>query len=197
MCLTTFTNSLRRSSVSGGKVRRIEMPSLLGLSPRSDCWMAFSMAPIDALVVGRDQRAAGLGHREAGELLQRHLGAVVVDRELLDEGRGGPAGADRWRTRPGCGRRPCAIFSVASSRTTSVISVSSPRWYSVVPSAARGAHRRTGGRTGRRRDCPVVARGSPTVSGPGCRRLPSSSDDVALAHQVEHHDRAGRCPCRA
>src|SRR5439155_1519629 len=47
MCLTIFTYSLRRSAVSGGNDRRMTLPSLLGLSPRSECWMAFSMALID------------------------------------------------------------------------------------------------------------------------------------------------------
>ena len=42
----------RRSSVSGGKLRRMECPSLLGFSPRSECWIAFSMAPIGALSYG-------------------------------------------------------------------------------------------------------------------------------------------------
>ena len=44
LCLTTFTISLRRSSVRGGNTRRITWPSLPGLIPRSDCWIAFSMA---------------------------------------------------------------------------------------------------------------------------------------------------------
>src|SRR5205814_864541 len=34
------------------------------------------------------------GYREAGELLERNLGAVVVDLQLVDERGSGPAGAD-------------------------------------------------------------------------------------------------------
>jgi hypothetical protein len=45
MCLTTFTYSLRRSSVSGGKFSRITTPSLFGDTPRSLSRIAFSMAP--------------------------------------------------------------------------------------------------------------------------------------------------------
>ena len=39
-----FTSSLRRSSVSWGKDRRMHLPSFWGLMPRSDSRMAFSMA---------------------------------------------------------------------------------------------------------------------------------------------------------
>ena len=56
--------------------------------------MAFSMAPSEPLSYGLIDEHAGLGHLEAGELLERHLAAVVVDHELLDEGGRGPAGAD-------------------------------------------------------------------------------------------------------
>src|SRR3954469_2828199 len=44
---TTFTSSLRRSSLSSGIARRISRPSLLGVSPTSDSMIAFSMALID------------------------------------------------------------------------------------------------------------------------------------------------------
>src|SRR5213076_967931 len=47
-----------------------------------------------ALVVGRDDEHPRLGNGEARKLLQRHLGAVVVDPELLDERGRGPTGAD-------------------------------------------------------------------------------------------------------
>src|SRR2546425_984627 len=40
----TFTSSLRRSSVSGGRGMRIRLPSLEGVRPRSDARMAFSTA---------------------------------------------------------------------------------------------------------------------------------------------------------
>ena len=39
-------SSLRRSSVSGGKLSRITVPSLHGVIPRSLDMMAFSIAPI-------------------------------------------------------------------------------------------------------------------------------------------------------
>lgn len=41
---TPLISSLRRSSVSGGKFRRICLPSFCGLMPRSETWIAFSMA---------------------------------------------------------------------------------------------------------------------------------------------------------
>ena len=41
---TTFTSSLRRSSVRVGTASRMTLPSLLGVIPRSDFRMAFSMA---------------------------------------------------------------------------------------------------------------------------------------------------------
>ena len=41
---TPLISSLRRSSVSGGKFRRISLPSFCGLMPRSDTWIAFSIA---------------------------------------------------------------------------------------------------------------------------------------------------------
>ena len=42
----TLASSLRRSWVSSGKMRRMTLPSLAGLMPRSDFWMAFSTAGI-------------------------------------------------------------------------------------------------------------------------------------------------------
>ncbi len=58
---TRFTISLRRSSVSGGKDRRMTTPSLAGLSPRSLLRMAFSMAERFALSNGlmMSMRASG------------------------------------------------------------------------------------------------------------------------------------------
>ncbi len=49
---TSLTRSRRRSSVSAGMGRRMTLPSLLGLSPRSDSMMAFSTAFIDDLSYG-------------------------------------------------------------------------------------------------------------------------------------------------
>ena len=42
-----FTYSLRRSSVSCGIGRRMSLPSLDGVSPRSDSWIDFSIAFIE------------------------------------------------------------------------------------------------------------------------------------------------------
>ena len=47
MWRTTFTSSLRRSSVSCGIGRRMSLPSFDGCSPRSDSWIAFSIALIE------------------------------------------------------------------------------------------------------------------------------------------------------
>ena len=44
---TTLTSCLRRSSVSSGMVRRISLPSLDGVSPRSEFMIAFSIALIE------------------------------------------------------------------------------------------------------------------------------------------------------
>jgi hypothetical protein len=55
--------------------------------------MAFSIAPIAPLSYGLMISCAGLGHLEPRQLLERHLGAVVVDHQLLDQRRGRPAGA--------------------------------------------------------------------------------------------------------
>ena len=47
-----------------------------------------------ALVVGGDHQQAGLGDAEPGHLAELGLGAVVVDLQVLHQGRGGPAGPD-------------------------------------------------------------------------------------------------------
>ena len=46
---TSFTRSLRRSSVSAGMGSLMTVPSLLGLRPRSDSMIAFSMLLIAVL----------------------------------------------------------------------------------------------------------------------------------------------------
>ena len=46
---TTLTSSLRRSSVSSGIWRRMTLPSLDGVRPRSDSMTAFSIVLIDDL----------------------------------------------------------------------------------------------------------------------------------------------------
>ena len=45
MFFVTFTRSFRRSSVSGGMLIRITLPSLFGLTDSSDFWIAFSISP--------------------------------------------------------------------------------------------------------------------------------------------------------
>ena len=47
-----FTYSRRRSSVSTGMTQRMMLPSLLGLTPRSATWIAFSIACIEPLSNG-------------------------------------------------------------------------------------------------------------------------------------------------
>ena len=54
-----LTSSLRRSSVSWGKARRMHLPSFWGLMPRSDSWMAFSMRLQGRSVPGLDDQRAG------------------------------------------------------------------------------------------------------------------------------------------
>ena len=71
MCLTTFTSSLRRSAVSGGKLRRIAWPSLRRVEAEVGLLDRLLDGPDRRLVVRRDEQLAGLGDREAGELLQR------------------------------------------------------------------------------------------------------------------------------
>jgi hypothetical protein len=73
------------------------------------------------LVERGDQQLAGLGYLEAGDLLHRHLLAVGLDGQALDQ-----AGVARpVRIEPnscGCGAPPRCIFSFASSSTSSMIS---------------------------------------------------------------------------
>ncbi len=61
-----------------------------------------------ALVVGRDREHPGLGHPEAGDLLQRHLAAVGVDLQLLDQRRRRATRFAPRRTPTGGARPPCA-----------------------------------------------------------------------------------------
>ena len=80
------------------------MPSLLGDTPRSLSRMAFSIASSESRSCGLDQQLPRPREPEIdGELLQRHLRAVVVDRDALDERRGGPPGAHRGELRLGVG----------------------------------------------------------------------------------------------
>ena len=95
MCLTILTNSLRRSSVSGGKLRRM-IDAVVG---RADAQVAVADGLLDrakrAAIVRLDDQLPGLGHLEAGQLLHRHHRAVVVDHQLLDQRRRCPTGAHR------------------------------------------------------------------------------------------------------
>ncbi len=59
--LTTRMRSLRRSSVRGGKDRRMTLPSLLGVSPRSEVWMPRSIAEIAPLSKGWITSSRGSG----------------------------------------------------------------------------------------------------------------------------------------
>ena len=54
-----------------------------------------------ALVEGRHDEQTWLGHREVRELLQGRVGAVVLDHQVLDNGRGRSAGANRGELGPG------------------------------------------------------------------------------------------------
>ena len=91
---TTLTRSLRRSSVSGGMFSRTTVPSTFGTSPMSLFWIAFSIAPRTLRSHGWMTIWCGFGNADPGQLVERRLGPVVVDREALDEGRRGAAGPD-------------------------------------------------------------------------------------------------------
>ena len=58
---TTLTSSFRRSSVGGGITRRRTSPSLCGLRPRSDFWMAFCTFPTMLLSQGWISRSLASG----------------------------------------------------------------------------------------------------------------------------------------
>ena len=60
-CLTTLTSSLRRCSVGIGKDSRITVPSFEGVMPRSEPWIAFSMAPSELLSYGETTRSRASG----------------------------------------------------------------------------------------------------------------------------------------
>ena len=57
----TLVRSRRRSSVSGGNDRRITFPSLVGVRPRSDAMMAFSIADMAVRSKGCTTRSLGSG----------------------------------------------------------------------------------------------------------------------------------------
>ena len=82
-----FTNSLRRSSVSGGSGMRTRSPSTCGLSPRSLSRMAFSTALTWRLVPRLDREEARLGHVDVRHLRERRRRPVVVDLDAVEQAR--------------------------------------------------------------------------------------------------------------
>ena len=118
---------LARSSVSGGKLRRITTPSLFGLTRRGRCRGSPSRwRQSEPRSWGLTTSCAGLGHLERGELLQRNLRAVVVDEQLLDQRRRRPDRCARWRTAFCTCSTALSILSMASSRVSSVTTDSVP-----------------------------------------------------------------------
>ncbi len=73
---------------------RTTVPSLLGVMPTSLFWMAFSIAPRTPRSQGWIDDRGRLGHADAGQLVQRRQGAVIVHLDTLDEGGRGAPGAD-------------------------------------------------------------------------------------------------------
>ena len=90
---TTLTSSLRRSSVSCGIGRRMSLPSFDGVRPRSDSWIARSIALHRARVVRLHGEQARLGHVDRRELVERRRRAVVVDLDAVEQRRRGAPGA--------------------------------------------------------------------------------------------------------
>ena len=73
---------------------RMIFPSFIGLRPRSDALMAFSMSPIEPLSNGVTTMQPRLRSIDRGELIQVRLGAVVVDRDPVEKAGLCAAGAD-------------------------------------------------------------------------------------------------------
>jgi hypothetical protein len=55
------------------------VPAVLGVRPRSDLKIAFSMPPTAALSQGVMTSVRRVLDRDVRDLVQRHLGAVVLD----------------------------------------------------------------------------------------------------------------------
>ena len=89
-----FTNSLRRSSVSGGRGMRMMSPSACGLRPRSLSRSAFSTRLHRRLVPGLDRDEARLGYVDVRHLRERRGRAVVVDADAVEQARVRAAGAE-------------------------------------------------------------------------------------------------------
>ena len=75
-------------------VRRMTLPSLTGVRPRSRLHDRLLDRLDRALVVGRDREQAGLAGGDVGELVERGLSAVVVDDDAVQQLRGRAPGAD-------------------------------------------------------------------------------------------------------
>ena len=169
--------SWRRSSVSSGRTTRMTLPSLLGLTPRSESRSVFSISPIADLSNGVMRIVRGLGRLERRELLQRRRRAVVVDRELVEHAPG-------WRGRCGC----AAKSSLATSTAFSIFSSASRRVSSITGSSgvlASAGRRWSAWACSARQAVTSVPIFSPAAPGrccprPPCRRRPS----------------AACCPCR-
>ena len=86
---------------------RIRCPAVFGVSPRSDLWIAFSIACTMAFSQGDTERARILDG-DVGDLLQRHLRAVVVDLEVLDQARMRTPGAQLLQVGLECWTRTSA-----------------------------------------------------------------------------------------
>ena len=64
-----------------------------GFRPRSEARIAFSTAATIGFSHGRDGQRARVGDGHGGDLRQRHVGTVVVHLQVIDQRRGGAAGA--------------------------------------------------------------------------------------------------------
>ena len=84
---TTLVRSRRRSSVSGGSGTRITVPAVVGVRPRSDFMIAFSIDRHHLLVPRHDGERARVLDGDVGHLLQRHFAAVVLDPDVLEQAR--------------------------------------------------------------------------------------------------------------
>ena len=90
---TSLASSLRRSSVRSGIGRRMIWPSVIGLMPR----LAATDRLFDRRDVGPvphlDADQPRLGHRHGRHLVERHVGAIDLDLDAIDQRGRGAAGA--------------------------------------------------------------------------------------------------------
>ena len=89
----SLASSLRRSSVRSGIGRRMFWPSMIGLMPRPALRIAFSTAPTFDAVPDLHRQHPRLGHRDGRDLVERHVGAVDLDMDRIEQGGRGAAGA--------------------------------------------------------------------------------------------------------